>query len=229
MTNQSRQMLKNRILEHYGEPKDLDDLARCCIAMCGTYDNVKQPRDRRRKRLPPEYLKVVGFSWRIKYGVVSNYIDQPIDGSAYNPHNPEMYTGWNGRVWIRYATPCVGFNSEPMKLTLTYTGTGGAGAYDGPWARIASVEYYNRTKGLGLDIPRPEISSWDYRFFASDWPLIQHDFEKQVAWSELSGTPAPALDHHFEWNDPEFAARDVENIRAFEYHQFMNKDKFKHA
>jgi hypothetical protein len=224
------QLIKDRILEVYGEPKDLDDLARCCITMAGTFDNAVQPRDGRRKRAPFVPMKIVGFAWDIVYGPVSNYHEQPINGLYYNaPGAPDHYMGWKGRVWIRYGETCNGFMSDPMRLTLTHTGTGGAGSYGGPWTHLASIAYDSRLKGMGLNIPEPEIASWDYRFFADDWPLIQHDFEKQLAWSQLTNKPSLNLNHKFTWTDPETAARDEQCLKDYEMYKFMNKDKLKNV
>lgn len=221
MTNY-KQALKDRIVEKCGEPATLDELAHTCIKMVETYDNVRQPRDRRRKRLPPEYIKVVGFAWEVRYGDVSNSHSCPIDG-VENWGNryagePTSYKGWNGRVWIRYSTDVNSFGSDPMRSTLTYTGTGGIGGYSGPWETINSVVYHARMKDLGIEYPTPVCYSWDYRFFASDWPLIAEEYEKKIAWAELSNTAIPDMRHKFEWNDPDVLAADNEFKRLYNLH-----------
>jgi hypothetical protein len=221
------QVLKDRILAHYGEPTDLDDLARCCIAMCGTFNNVVQPRDRRRKRLPPEYLKVVGFAWDIRFTEkVSNSHSRPIDGMDNwcgrnsDKGAPDGYPGFTGRVWMRWATKCNSFISDPMRATLTHTGTGGGGSYSGPWDTICSTRwarYAHRHDEPG-DYPQIHCASFDYRIYASDWPLIQAEIDRQrmileqkTAWAILNDTAAPyplSIHHKFLWEDPETKAAD---------------------
>ena len=228
----SLRVLKDRILTYYGEPTDLNDLARCCIAMCETFDNVKQPRDRRRKRLPPEYLKVVGFGWDIQFTEnVSNSHSHPIDGMSnwcgYNTSKgaPDGYPGFTGRVWMRWATHCNSFISDPMRATLTYTGTGGGGSYDGPWTQVCGERwhrYSNHRAEEGQD-PAIECASFDYRFFLSDWPLIEEalkqprlENEQQRVWAKLGNSTMPpkfSLHHKFLWEDPVVKAADQAFIR----------------
>jgi hypothetical protein len=220
------QGIKDRILAHYGEPTDLDDLARCCIAMCETHDNVKQPSDRRRKRLLPEYLKVVGFAWDVEFSeMVSNSHSHPINGMSnwggYNTERgaPNGYPGFTGRVWMRWATECNDFVSRPIGRTLTYTGTGGGGSYNGPWEEVCSTRwhrYKNHRQEKG-QYPVIHCASFDYRFYLSDWPLIEaeielryQEVEKQKMWAKLQDTWIPnfAMSHKFHWEDPVVKAAD---------------------
>ncbi len=227
------QVLKDRILAHYGEPTDLDDLARCCIAMCETHNNVVQPRDGRRKRLPPDYLKVAGFAWDVKFSdMVSNSHSHPINGmSNWGGHNsdkgaPNGYPGFTGRVWVRWATKCNDFISRPMGHTLTYTGTGGGGAYNGPWEDIYSSRYqrYGHRQEAG-QYPVIHCCSFDYRFYLSDWPLIEAEInkhrlevEKQKMWASLGNTRVPnfAMSHKFLWEDPVIKAADAAFIAEWD-------------
>lgn len=219
-------ILKDQLLAHYGEPTDLDDLARCCIAMCETFDNVVQPRDRRRKRLPPEYLKVAGFAWDVNFSeMASNSHHRPIDGmdnwGGYNSEKgaPNGYPGFTGRVWVRWASKCNDFISRPMQRTLTHTGTGGGGAYNGPWEEVYAhrwQRYHNHCAEEG-QYPVIHCASFDYRFFLSDWPLIEAEVnkgrlevEKQRMWATMSNTAKPVftLNHKFLWEDPVVKAAD---------------------
>lgn len=221
MTNY-KQALKQQIVEKCGEPATLDELAHTCIKMIETYDNVVQPRDRRRKRLPPEYIKVVGFSWELTYGEVSNSHSCPIDGvtnwGKRKEDEPTSYKGWNGRVWVRYGSAVNSFGSDPLRNTLTYTGTGGIGGYSGPWENLGSIVYNLWRRKIDLKYPTPVCYSWDYRIFASDWPIIADVFEKQVMWAELRNEPAPYLRHKFLWEDPVVKAADDEFINLYNLH-----------
>lgn len=83
----------------YGsEPTNLDDLARCIIAIANNSTEVGN--------------SIVGFSWDIKYGQISNTHNCPLNGvtnfkSAANL--PKNYPGWQGRVWLRLAKPHTGW------------------------------------------------------------------------------------------------------------------------
>lgn len=228
------QILKDKIIAHYGEPTDLDDLARCCIAMCETFNNVVQPRDRRRKRLPPEYLKVVGFAWDVNFSeMISNSHSCPINGmenwGGYNSDKgaPNGYPGFGGRVWMRWASHCNSFISDPMRLTLTYTGTGGGGAYNGPWEEVYSARYrrYGNHRQEEGQYPVIHCSSFDYRFYLSDWPLIeaeiekhQQEVEKQQMWAKLQNSWVPnfSMSHKFHWEDPVVKAADTAFIAEWD-------------
>lgn len=198
--------IKQNILKVYGrEPETLDELARCVIAVIESQENG-DIFDRKRRTVP-KFHKVLGFAWDVRYSDrVSNTHSSP---EGY-PHNwggkeelPKGYPGWTGRVWIRYADESRSFGSTPFDKTLTHTGTGGFGSYDGPWKGIASARFkrYGHAQKVSKDAyPEPKVYSWDYRFYDLDWPLIARWVEKQKVWTELSGQPWDNS-HKFTWTD----------------------------
>lgn len=200
---------KEHILKVYGrEPETLDELARCVIHMINSQERCKHSEKK--------FFKVLGFAWDIAYGgMISNSHSSP-EGYPQNFQRREDvvkgYPGWSGRVWIRYAEECRSYGSMPFNKTLTHTGTGGGGSYNGPWSQVS----HHRWKRYGNMRPKdayPEIRqySWDYRFYELDWPLLAHWVEKQKMWAELSGQ---AWDnrHRFEWTDPDVFAADAKFI-----------------
>ena len=117
--------IKKDILKVYGrEPTTLDELAECVIKVI----------DRQ--------TPVAGFVWHIRHDTsVSNTHDCPIDGvtnwGGRDQNRPFGYPGWEGRVWIRYKSDKETWGSDPFRATLTHTGAGGWGSYDGPWQKIS--------------------------------------------------------------------------------------------
>lgn len=217
-----KQQLKNRIVKQFGEPNDLDQLARAVI---GTIDLYK---DSTRSKTAKH--KVVGFAWEIRYGNVSNTHDCPIDGKSNwggrDPDTPTSYPGWSGRVWIRYSNEHHnGFGSDPFHDTLTYPGTGGWGGYEGPFQKISSARFarYGHTHPED-SYPEPQVYSWDYRFYEADWPGVKEWVEKQKI---IAGLTDRSFDnsHRFEWWDPSTRSADDqflkerETIYAFEQHK----------
>jgi hypothetical protein len=206
--------IKSNILKVYGrEPETLDELARCVIAVIEGQENGDISFDRRGSKRKLSHYKVVGFAWDIRYSdLVSNTHSSP---EGY-PHNfmrkeelPKGYSGWTGRVWIRYAEECRGFGGDPFAKTLTHTGTGGAGSYDGPWKNIASHRF--KRYGFGQPknaYPEPKVYSWDYRFYDLDWPKLAEMVSKQKMWAALKGQQWDNR-HFFEWTDEETLAADA--------------------
>lgn len=195
---------KQRLLKLWGrEPHSLDDLGHCTIAVINRFLRSQIPRRPRR---------VVGFSWNVSHtDAVSNSHECPIDGVTnwdVDLNYPCGYPGWSGRVWVRYDREIGCFGSDPFRPTLTYTGTGGAGGYGGPWSQLNSVRYehYRRTGDRSLaDLP---IYSWDYRFFDADWP----DLCKGYLLDMLRDDNRWRI-HSFRWADPEVEAQDDEFLR----------------
>jgi hypothetical protein len=189
---------KQKILNIFGrEPETLDQLAECTIAVINSHIGTK----------------VVGFQWDINYSKeVSNSHSSP-EGYPQNwegkPSLPEYYGGWSGRVWIRYEKPLPSFVSDPFRATLTHTGTGGAGSYNGPWSKISSFHYgyYGHKRLTAGDYPRPDCYSWDFKIFELDWPLLARAVEKAHVWSALSDTPWDR-NHKYSWTDPKTYADD---------------------
>jgi hypothetical protein len=210
--NKIKQQFKRNAVKIYSkEPATLDELAELVIAVINL-----TPRKSAEPAIP---VKVVGFSWNITHiSEVSNSHDAPINGetnwSGRDSNVPTGYPGWKGRVWIRFnkdhdASWHDGFASDHFPATLTYTGTGGAGAYNGPWSAICSAWYQTVWgKRKSIRYPEPECLSWDYRFFDSDWPMLMEGYEKQRVWDILSDRDTAIPTHNFLWEDPEVKAAD---------------------
>jgi hypothetical protein len=210
---------KQRVLDVFGrDPETLDELAHCVIKViesCGArshwnHDPAKQ-----------ENCKVVGFSWNISPGQVSNSHSAPLDGVTNwggNPGKPSGYPGWNGRVWIRYYNPGLSPSSDAFNSTLTYPGTGGGGAYGGPWESIEHAYWVlscKKHKSI-KDALRPQLCSWDYRIYLSDWPALGADIEKQKVVDRLSGkVDALQKPHHFLWEDPFIKIEDAKLLAEY--------------
>lgn len=149
---------KQHVLEVYGrEPQSLDELAECVI------------------KVIDQQVPVLGFKWDIRKGNVGNTHDCPLDGvtnwGGREEGAPRSYPGWEGRVWIRYAKKTDGW-SDVFDRTLTHPGKLGGGSYSGPWQALSTAVYkINQYRHLAKKkaLPEPEIYSWDYRFFDSDW------------------------------------------------------------
>lgn len=200
--------IKENILKVYGrEPKTLDELAQCVIKVIESQENsgYRNPEFRNHK--------VLGFSWDIRRSeTVSNSHSAP-EGYPQNFNRdeslPTSYPGWVGRVWIRYHDYPDSFSSSGVfKKTLTHTGTGSSGAYDGIFTPIAHARYIR----YGLTNPKdcyPEVYcySWDYRFYDLDWPEIAKDHTQRKIIHYLGG-PKSVDRHSFSWIDPETKHRD---------------------
>jgi len=209
--------IKQNVLKVFGrDPRTMDELAQCVIAVIESQQNrdpwYKEPGPRSKKpRKTFENIRVLGFAWDIQRGDVSNSHSSP-EGMPQNfgrkESLPTYYPGWSGRVWIRYAEHPYSFGSSPFEKTLTHTGTGGAGSYDGPWRSICSAHYqrYGHVKGKD-QYPNPQCFSWDYRIFDADWPSLVEQLEKERVWNQLAGKMA-ARQHRFEWTDPETLVED---------------------
>lgn len=195
--------LKNKLIEIWGrEPESLDDLADCCIAVINQWFVDKR-----------EDNKVVGFAWDIWYDPkVSNSHNCPIDAETNwnrTDDKPLGYPGFYGRVWIRYAKPVSSSGFNAFQSTLTYPGTGGGGAYGGPWASLSKVRYQKHGNRKGPDMyPAPAIHSWDYCFFVQDFEGIMH----WINWLILQDKPYKQ--HIYKWEDPNIKLADLEFISS---------------
>ena len=207
--------IKDNVLKVYGrEPRDLDDLAHCVIAVINSQIN-RDSWSRKKKQDNDKTHRVVGFAWDIKWSPeVSNSHSSP-EGYPQNWGRnkkgvPEGYPGYRGRVWIRYADEPRSWGSSPFEATLTHTGTGGAGSYDGPFAAVASARYHRyghqRIKGA---YPEVNCYSWDYKIFDYDFPELALAREKHEVWCKLSNTN-PSYGHRFEWHDLDTKIADAE-------------------
>jgi hypothetical protein len=186
--------LQQKIIKVYGhEPQTLDELAQAVIAVAQL--NCRNT--------------LVGFHWDIVYwDLVSNSHDSPI-GQPQNwhrdPNLPPGYPGFLGRVWYRFSGPHGGFGSDALRNSLTYTGTGGAGGYDGPWERLCHQVYEHQKKyKTRIDV---HCYSYDYRFFLSDWPLLENMVRQEQTLALLSDRVFHC-EHRFGWDDPVQVERD---------------------
>jgi hypothetical protein len=184
----------------------MNELAQCVIEVinqhrCYTYQGKTL------KEMPtPE---VVGFAWDVRHGIVSNSHSAPQSGVrnwGSDPTKPMGYPGWGGRVWIRYRKETPKFGNESFLSTLTYTGSGGFGSYDGPWAEISTAQFKNCLK---FSYPEPQVYSWDYRFYDSDWPLLTTNLEKQALFDTIRDSKLSGFrPHRFSWTDPQTLSED---------------------
>ena len=207
---------KQYIVDVFGkEPETLDEVAHSVIAVANSYFKASS--------LKPDATgaSVSGFSWNITYNnKVSNSHNSPIGGKQNwggrnkDTNVPTSYSGFSGRVWIRYnnkdriKTSCWG--SDPLKSSLTYPGTGGYGSYNGPWENLNSAYFKKYGHKNGKEMNKPDIYSWDYRFFLSDWPLIEEWIAHRELWSQLKSNEDWRGNHQFTWHDPETAEKDDE-------------------
>jgi len=209
MTHQRKQ----QVLDIFGrEPASMDELAQCVIAVANAH--CEHSMAKQTKITPGPW--VVGFSWQLwRSPLVSNTHSCPLDGVenfGCKKHQPLGYPGWNGRVWIRYASPMYGTHgSEAFKGTLTHTGTGGSGTYNGPWTAVSKTRFDRYGLRCGPDIYPPiDAYSWDYRIYDQDWPLVTQSYSKQQMWNILSNSNKSqgVTTHDFLWEDPSTKAAD---------------------
>lgn len=195
------------IIEH--EPTTLDELAHAVIKV------INHSVDRKNKP-----IKIAGFAWNIDFrNKVSNTHRAPHNGITNwgnrHPDRPTGYSGFYGRLWLRYSEYVDGFGSDSTDKSLTHTGTGGAGTYDGPWVAINKIYWDNRNHSTKKSVcPEPQVYSWDYTIFLEDWPGIQQMVERQQIWNILNDKPF-SINHKFLWNDPEIEAQDNLIISKF--------------
>jgi len=204
---------KKHIIDVYGkEPETLDELAQCVIAVIEAEKNTDNwPRKNSRTK----NFKVDGFAWDIHWiDRVPNTHSSPINGIQNwekEPNKPFGYPGWTGRVWIRYKEEPVGFGSDAFARTLTYTGTGGAGGYQGPWEEIGAARFKRFERSLTkAHYSRIPSYSWDYRIYQSDWPIIDEKIRQDLMFHKLADTQMPAIRHKFLWQDPAMVISDTE-------------------
>lgn len=221
---------KADILKIFGkEPETLNEVAQCVIA------TVNSKKDRKGRT-----VKLSGFSWDVSHsdsvscshyspiGYPRNWggMQKGEDGECL----PRGYPGFEGRIWIRYAEDFDNFGYD-LSGTLSHTGTGGSGSYNGPWATIATAWFkkygYKRKEA---NYSEPSLYSWDFRFFDSDWPKIAEmtaahydEWRKECFFHKLQGAgewqlpTRPVLKHRFLWEDSEMKAADTEFIEANPY------------
>lgn len=210
-TDRRLKLYKDEILKHHAEPCSLDELAHVVIETVNR--NIVSD---------VEGCRVVGFVWDIKHGNVRTSHSHPIQCER-NDEVPYLGSapGWNGRVWIRYSDEIKHWGSDAMSTTLTHTGTGGAGSYDGIWTKVSSARYkkYGHAIRDGLMnhelYPKIHCFSWDYRIYDSDWPELAEviEWQRNKTWAVLSNTTFINPDHQFRWVDEATALADEEFLQ----------------
>ena len=220
---------QQHIIDVYGKaPENLDEIAEATIAVL------------------TQHTRVVGFSWNVSYDrSSSNSHYAPVTGvtnwgGRAGPDVPRGYPAMFGRVWIRYERdPNFMGLSDRFREALSYPGTGGGGAYSGPWDKICHAVYKTKTfekpNGRGwrkpiYQYPDPDCYSWDYRFFLEDWPELERTVlgesrafeerqDKQEAWHKLQGKwfqrPSFTFTHQFRWEDPDTLKADEAFLAEF--------------
>ena len=167
---------------------------------------------------------VVGLAWDISYRDCSNTHSCPLNGDtnwgSSKKGVPTSYPGFRGRVWVRYSDNRETFGSDPFRSTVTYTGTGGAGGYDGPWEKLASVWFKRYGHGNRKNpsiYPEPNVYSWDYTIWLDDWPELANTVSQEMLAAKLSGKSF-SLKSKIEWFDDAIAEADTKFItEASEY------------
>lgn len=178
------------------EPESMDELAKSIIVVI---NHMVAPKN-----------ELVGFKWTLDFTEkVSNTHNCPLNGVTNwgsKEDKPRHYPGWYGRVWYRYK------NTKDFSLnlnnTLTYTGTGGYGSYNGPWAEIAKATYTQYKRYTVF------CYSYDFRLFEDDWPKIKEWRQHVETFKILKNEP---LTHHhtFLWEDSETKINDIEFLKNF--------------
>lgn len=202
----------------YGaEPTSMDELG---FAVVKVLNNYKQYRQSAKGVLTSSpNAQCIGLAWRLTH---TETVSNSHSGPEGYPQNfmrkkdvPTSYPGWSGRVWVRYKNERgYSFGSDPFSRSLTHTGTGGGGSYDGPWTKVAHERFKLYQHGPGEFDP-VSCYSWDFRIFDADWPLVTEniigEYEKQLMWARLNNKyDPPAPTHNFLWEDPKTKAADEE-------------------
>jgi len=151
-------------------------------------------------------VNCIGLSWELTHSNDVRYTHYAPEGRPTSGWGKSVstkkYSGWYGRVWVRYTSDYTTFGSEPFNQTLTHTGSGGDGGYDGPWEKLSATHFdrYGHTKLLTNMYPRPNIYSWDYSIFDLDWPKIS-DHRDQIMMDMFEDKKPITIKHSFLWED----------------------------
>ena len=226
---------QNQIKVFGKDPETMSEFAQMCI------DTIN---DKLAKSKENSKIHVVGLAMDIHHSdAVSNSHDAPLLGTGNfcrDDDAPTRYPGWRGRVWIRYSDDCRGWGSEQFEPTITHTGTGGSGSYNGTWEGIAH-RYYKASIKQKKTFVSPELYSWDYRFFDQDFPGLDNEvlrlynieykeYKKkyehylvEMTWYKATGKNRPLKPikptepkFHMAWTEPEQAKKDLEFIQTIE-------------
>ena len=175
--------------------------------------------------------KVTGLAWDVVWSnKVSNSHSAP-RGYKTNfmrdENKPTSYPGWVGRVWIRFRnSPEFMRLSDMMGINGIHPGTGGSGAYGGPWDKISHTSYLS---GVHYN-DGPHCYSWDTKIFDFDWPTVDtgkilkekydrqlDEYEKAKVWALLHNKYVSPFsfnspEHKFLWTDPDVLLDDTRFI-----------------
>lgn len=205
---------KVKILNVIGsEPKTMDELGHAVI----NYINSTPIRLRTKNR--PAMARVTGLHWQVAYSdEISNSHACPLSGvtnwCGRHSDRPESYKGFIGRIWVRLREYTDIWASELLQQALIHTGTGGGGAYSGPWEEVSTAywKHYGHKKSPEGFI-QPSIYSWDVKIFTDDWPEIAKSIERQQTFMILQDKKFRDSSN-FYWECPESIEHDKQ-LREF--------------
>lgn len=220
---------KEHILNLFGkEPETFDEFADCFKLVVNS-TQASPWVSSRHKNTQPVYHKLIGLCWRIEYTpLVSNSHSAPLNGTINwfrnDDSSPKGYPGFVGRIWVRFKQQPIS-SSDIIIPTLTHTGSGGAGSYNGIWDNVSIA--HHKLYGYKQPSTRPHCYSWDWKFFLSDWPGMEKflqpiidEYEKQRNWSILKNPGAVVkrfkFEHEYEWTDPDTKMADQILLEYFE-------------
>lgn len=192
-----KQQYKDTMVQKYGEPTTLDEL----------FDTIRLTLEDQNPN-KENGLFVVGFAWNISYRhTISNTHSCPINGETNwgcKVHLSRGYPGFTGRVWIRFNhDQQFGWTEDLFNHSLSYPGTGGGGAYSGPWNNICHRRWKTYGHSKHSSFPEPKVYSWDYKIFADDFPLIVDTWTKNNLLNVIKTNDAGIkIVSKLEWNDP---------------------------
>jgi hypothetical protein len=168
--------IQQRIDTFGKDPETLDEFFECLKALIQSNLDVYESE-----------ISIIGLGMAISYtdSVRNNHVSpigKPTNCNRYDPL-PLGYPGFSGRIWVRYDKTILSFGDRPLENTLTHTGTGGFGTYDGPWEKVSNIHW--KTYGISNYNTRPVCYSWDWRFFLEDWPRLQNKIQKEAIFKIL--------------------------------------------
>jgi hypothetical protein len=141
---------------------------------------------------------LLGFAWNVEYR----------DHNVHHTHEKHMYDSTDhcmyGRVWIRLEARKKGWSSDLFNNTLSYTGTGGIGSYNGPWTHL-----YNQKEKEII------CYSYGFSFMLKDWPNLDAEINKRITFNTLKSHYKEKVNHQFTWTDPDVRITDEELLAAF--------------
>jgi len=204
--------IKEKQIDIFGkDPETIDELFSMVKSVI-SYNLVKQNEDAVLVGLGIDVTgdKQVSNSHSSPEGYKTNW-------GGTEPGEPRHYKGFSGRIWIRLSREASGWGSDVLRNTLTHSGSGGGGAYDGKWQGI-STAYYNAPKRLQKAFIRPACVSYSYQFFLKDFPVIADAVNKKEMWDTLKnvGTLTNNAKTIIWWQDDVQLQKDRDFIKMLE-------------